>query len=129
MDARYGERLDLNELAATAHVSVRHFSRGFPRTFGETPHQYLISRRIERARHLLRSTDMKVGDICFDVGFSSFGSFTATFRRHVGLTPSDYRKVATRPSEADRIPLCAVKAWARRVPDGAFREDGAPAAD
>jgi transcriptional regulator GlxA family with amidase domain len=129
VDGSYSEPLDLDALAAAAHVSPRHFSRSFKRTFGETPYQYLLTRRIERARHLLRTTDLQVVAICLEVGFTSVGSFTETFRRHVGVSPTTYRRAHSAPSPADRIPLCAVMAWARRPPDGAFREDKAPAPD
>jgi transcriptional regulator GlxA family with amidase domain len=129
VDSRYAEPLDLEALAGAAGVSPRHFSRCFRRTFGETPHQYLLTRRIERARHLLRTTDMQVAEICLAVGFNSVGSFTTTFRRHVGVPPTEYRRVTGGPSDADRIPLCFIKAWTRLPGNGAFREDSAPAGD
>jgi transcriptional regulator GlxA family with amidase domain len=128
-DSRYAEPLDLEALARAAHVSPRHFSRSFRQTFGETPHQYLLTRRIERARHLLRTTDLQVAEVCLAVGFNSVGSFTTTFRRHVGVSPTEYRRENGGPSEADRIPLCFSKAWTRLPADGAFREDSAPAGD
>src|SRR5262245_15112088 len=106
-------------MANTAHVSPRHFSRSFRRVFGETPHQYLVSRRLERARHLLRTTDDTVAEICLSVGFTSVGSFTTSFTRHVGVSPTTYRRGTSSPSDADHIPLCVVKAWARKP--GAFR--------
>ena len=112
-DSRYAEPLDLQRLAREAHVSARHFSRSFLRVFGETPYQYLLSRRLERARHLLRTTELPVGEICLEVGFSSVGSFTTTFRRHVGVSPTTFRQLYAGPSEADHVPLCYVKAWAR----------------
>ena len=126
VDGRYSEPLDLEALARAAHVSPRHFSRSFKRTFGETPYQYLLTRRIERARHLLRTTDMRVAEVCLAVGFSSVGSFTDTFRRHVGVSPTAYRRSNGGPSELDRIPLCALMAWSRLPKDGAFGEDSAP---
>jgi transcriptional regulator GlxA family with amidase domain len=129
VDRDYDRPLDLEALARAAHVSPRHFSRSFKRTFGETPYQYLLTRRIERARHLLRTTDRQVAQICLDVGFTSVGSFTETFGRHVGVSPTTYRRAYATPSDADRIPLCAVMAWARRPQDGAFREDTAAADD
>jgi AraC-like DNA-binding protein len=126
IDGRYDEPLDLEALARAAHVSSRHFSRSFKRTFGETPHQYLLTRRLERARHLLRTTDMRVADVCLTVGFASVGSFTTTFKRHEGVSPTAYRRASGGgPSPADRLPLCAVMAWARKPANGAFREDGA----
>jgi len=129
VDRRYGEPLDLRVLAREANVSPRHFSRSFRRVFGETPYQYLLSRRLERARHLLRTTDDSVAEICLAVGFKSVGSFTTTFTRQVGVSPTTYRRAHASPSAVDYIPLCAVKAWARRPPDGAFREDSSLAGD
>jgi AraC-like DNA-binding protein len=128
VDSRYGEPLDLETLARAAHVSPRHFSRSFRRTFGETPHQYLLTRRIERARHLLRTTSLRVAEVCLAVGFTSVGSFTTTFRRHVGVSPTAYRRDNPGPSPADRIPLCIVMAGTRQPGQGAFREEG-PAAE
>jgi AraC-like DNA-binding protein len=125
IDGGYAEPLDLEALAAGAHVSRRHFSREFRRTFGETPHQYLLSRRLERARHLLRTTDLQVAEVCLAVGFRSVGSFTTTFRRRVGVSPTAFRRDSKGPSAADRIPLCFAMAWARRPGVGAFREDNA----
>jgi AraC-like DNA-binding protein len=122
-DSRYHDPLDLRALAREAHVSPRHFSRSFRRVFGETPYQYLLSRRLERARHLLRTTEMSVAEVCLEVGFTSVGSFTTTFRKHVGVSPTTFRRAYGGPSEADRVPLCFAMAWARRAPDGAFRED------
>jgi AraC-like DNA-binding protein len=121
-DRRYPEPLDLEALARAANVSPRHFSRSFRRVFGETPYQYLLGRRLERARYLLRTTDRSVIEICLDVGFSSVGSFTTTFRRHVGVTPTAYRRANPSPSPADVIPHCAVMAWSRQPADGAIRE-------
>jgi transcriptional regulator GlxA family with amidase domain len=130
IDGRYAEPLDLEALARAAYVSPRHFSRSFKSTFGETPYQYLLTRRIERARHLLRTTDMRVAEVCLAVGFASVGSFTTTFTRHTGVSPTTYRRASGgRPSAADRLPLCAVMAWARQPGNGAFREDGAAGAD
>src|ERR1700676_2351046 len=90
-DARYFEPLDLADLAAAAVLSRAYFSREFRRTFGESPHQYLLTRRLERAAALLRGTDRSVTEICFAVGLQSLGSFTTSFRRVYGLPPSDYR--------------------------------------
>jgi len=129
VDNRYAEPLDLEALARAAHVSPRHFSRSFRQTFGETPHQYLLTRRIERACHLLRTTDMQVAEVCLAVGFKGVGSFTTTFRRHVGASPTEYRRETGATSEADRIPLCFVKAWTRLPGNGAFREDSGAAGD
>ena len=91
MDRRFAEPLDVRAVAAVAHISPAHFSRGFRAAFGETPHRYLQRRRIERSMFLLRETDRTVTDICFDVGFTSLGTFSRTFRQVVGETPRGYR--------------------------------------
>jgi AraC-like DNA-binding protein len=91
MDRAYAEPLDVRAVAAVAHLSEAHFSRSFRAVFGETPHRYLQRRRVERSMFLLRETDRSVTDVCLDVGFSSLGTFSRTFREIVGLTPSDYR--------------------------------------
>jgi len=129
VDSRYAEPLDLEALARAAHVSPRHFSRSFRRTFGETPHQYLLTRRIERARYLLRTTDMQVAEVCLAVGFRSVGSFTSTFTRHAGASPTEYRRRDGGVSDTDRIPLCFIKAWTRLPADGAFGEEIVRAGD
>jgi transcriptional regulator GlxA family with amidase domain len=112
-DRRYAEPLDLEALARAANVSPRHFTRSFRRAFGETPYQYLLTRRLERARHLLRTTDRSVAQVCLDVGFTSVGSFTTTFRRRVGVTPTEYRRANPSPSPVDLIPHCAVMTHGR----------------
>jgi AraC-like DNA-binding protein len=99
MDRAYAEPLDVRTVAAVAHVSEAHFIRTFRAVFGETPHRYLRRRRVERAMFLLRETDRSVTDICFDVGFSSLGTFSRTFRWIVGESPSEYR-AAHGPMEA-----------------------------
>ena len=91
MDRAFAQPLDIPHLARIAQVSEAHFNRTFRATFGETPHRYLQRRRVERAMFFLRSTDRSVTDVCFDVGFSSLGTFSRTFRRIVGETPSGYR--------------------------------------
>jgi AraC-like DNA-binding protein len=112
-DARYREPLDVSALARAAHLSPAHFSREFRQTFGETPHRYLVSRRMERAAALLRSTDRTVADICLAVGLTSVGSFTTTFRRTFGLSPTAYRAAHPPASERVRIPTCVLQAYAR----------------
>jgi AraC-like DNA-binding protein len=92
MDRAFAEPLDVRTVAAVAHVSPAHFSRRFRATFGETPHRYLQRRRVERSMFLLRETDRTVTEICFDVGFTSLGTFSRTFREIVGEPPSDYRR-------------------------------------
>lgn len=91
MDRAYAKPLDVAAVAAVAHLSEAHFIRSFRAVFGETPYRYLQRRRVERSMFLLRETDRSVTDICFDVGFSSLGSFSRTFREIVGQTPTDYR--------------------------------------
>src|SRR5437762_2360678 len=91
MDRSYGEPLDIASLARIAHASQAHFIRSFRATFGETPHRYLQRRRVERSMFLLRETRRSITDVCFDVGFTSLGTFSRTFREILGETPSDYR--------------------------------------
>jgi len=121
VDARFREPLDVPALARAAYLSPAHFSREFRRAFGETPHQYLLTRRLERAAALLRNTDRPVIDICFAVGLRSVGSFTTSFRRVYGMTPTAYR-AAHPPLERVRIPTCVLQAYAR-VHSSSFRED------
>jgi AraC-like DNA-binding protein len=123
IDARYPEPLDVPELARAAHLSPAHFSREFRRTFGEPPHQYLLTRRMERAAALLRSTDRSVADVCMTVGMRSVGSFTTTFGRTFGLSPTAYRAAHPPASDRVRIPTCMLRAWAR-PPSSTFGEDG-----
>jgi AraC-like DNA-binding protein len=123
IDARYREPLDVPTLARTAHLSPAHFSREFRRAFGETPHQYLLTRRLERAAELLRNTDRSIADVCFTVGLSSVGSFTTTFGRTFGVTPTAYRASHPPALTRVRVPTCVLQAYAR--PQGSsFGEDG-----
>jgi AraC-like DNA-binding protein len=124
IDVRYRERLDLPALARTAHLSQAHFSREFRRAFGETPHQYVLTRRLERAASLLRTTDRTISDICFTVGLRSVGSFTTSFRRAYDRSPMAYRAAHPPAAVHARIPTCVLQAYAR--PQGSsFREDSA----
>ena len=91
MDRAYADPLDVGAVAAVACLSEAHFIRSFRACFGETPHRYLQRRRVERAMFLLRETERSVTDVCFDVGFSSLGTFSRTFHAIVGETPSEYR--------------------------------------
>ena len=120
-DARYHEPLDVDALARAAFVSPAHFSRRFRRAFGETPHQYLLTRRLERAAELLRNTDRSVADICMTVGLRSVGSFTTTFKQLYGLTPTAYR-AAHPPTARARVPTCVRQAYGRPL-SSSFRED------
>src|ERR1700680_65702 len=109
MDRAYAEPLDVRAVAAVAHISEAHFIRSFRAVFGETPHRYLQRRRVERSMCLLGETDRSVPDIFFDVGFTSRGTFSRTFREIVGEPPSDYR-VGHGPMAA---PNCFQRAFTR----------------
>jgi AraC-like DNA-binding protein len=113
IDSRYREPLDVATLARAAHLSRAHFSREFRRAFGEPPHRYLLTRRMERAAALLRNTDRTVADICVAVGLRSVGSFTTTFGRTYGLTPTAYRAAHPPAASRVRIPTCVLQAYAR----------------
>ncbi len=121
-DARYFEPLDVDDLAGVAGLSRAHFSREFRRAFGESPHSYLLTRRLERAAALLRATDRSVADICFSVGLQSVGSFTTSFKRTFGISPTVYR--ARFPPAADHalVPACVVRFYGRPQ-RSTFRED------
>jgi len=125
-DARYREPLDVRALARVAHLSPAHFSREFRRAFGEPPHKYLLTRRLERAAALLRNTDRPVADICLAVGLRSVGSFTTSFGRVFGLSPTAYR--AAHPPAASRlsIPTCVLQAYARPHSSTFGEDSGAP---
>jgi AraC-like DNA-binding protein len=112
-DRHYAERLDVDALARAARLSPAHFSREFARAFGETPHRYLLTRRLERAAALLRTTDRTVADICMTVGLRSVGSFTTSFGRMFGLSPTAYRATHPPASDRARIPTCVLRAWGR----------------
>ena len=122
VDARYREPLDVAALARTAHLSEAHFSREFRRAFGETPHRYLLTRRLERAAELLRQTDRSIPEICFDVGLRSVGSFTTSFGRAFGCSPAAYRAAHPPAVERAPIPTCLIQAWGRPA-YSSFRED------
>lgn len=91
MDREYARPLDVPALARAAMMSTAHFSRQFRAAYGETPYSYLMTRRIERAKALLRRRDMSVTEVCFAVGCTSLGSFSTRFTELVGETPSAYR--------------------------------------
>lgn len=125
-DARFAEPLGVADLAAAAGLSPAHFSREFRRTFGETPHAYLLTRRLERAAAMLRSTDRSVADICVAVGLTSIGSFTTTFTRVYGASPIAYRASFPPASTWALVPACVVRAYSRPQ-NRTFREDTGPA--
>ena len=123
-DARYFEPLDVDDLAGAAGLSRAHFSREFRRAFGESPHAYLLTRRLERAAALLRTTDRSVADICLSVGLQSVGSFTTSFTRTYGMSPTAYRERFPPASASALIPTCVLRAYGRPQ-RRTFREDPA----
>jgi len=125
-DARYFEPLDVDDLARAAGLSRAHFSREFRSAFGESPHAYLLTRRLERAAALLRTTDRSVAEICLDVGLRSVGSFTTSFGRSFGMSPTAYRRSFPPASHLARIPTCVARAYGRPQ-HRTFREDSPPA--
>jgi AraC-like DNA-binding protein len=110
MDREYARPLDVPAMARTALMSPSHFSRRFRAAYGETPYSYLMTRRIERAKALLRQ-GTSVTDTCFAVGCTSLGSFSSRFTEVVGQTPSQYRARDHRASEA--VPACVSKVATR----------------
>jgi len=120
-DRRYFEPLTVGDLAAEAGLSPAHFSREFRSAFGESPHRYLLTRRLERAAARLRDTDRPVTEICFAVGLSSVGSFTASFTRIYGMSPSAYRASFPSAQRHLRVPDCVAREYGRRE-NRTFRE-------
>jgi len=112
-DARFAEPLTVDDLARAAGLSRAHFSRQFRRTFGEPPHTYLLTRRLERAAALLRTTDRSVADVCIAVGLASVGSFTSAFTRTFGLTPTAYRASFPPASTYALVPTCVLRFYGR----------------
>ena len=107
IDLCYDLPLDLNEISSHACFSRYHFLRLFRQAFNKTPHQYLIERRIERAKELLSANDLRVTDVCFEVGFQSLGSFSSLFHRSVGHPPITYREKSRETQAAKRqVPGC-----------------------
>jgi AraC-like DNA-binding protein len=122
MDVRYFEPLTVQDLARAASMSRAHFSQEFRRAFGESPHSYLLTRRLERAAALLRMTDRSVADICMGVGLQSIGSFTTSFTRTYGMAPTAYRAAFPPASDLALIPACMLRAYGRPQ-HRTFRED------
>jgi AraC-like DNA-binding protein len=125
-DARYFDALTVTDLARAAGLSQAHFSREFRRAFGETPHAYLLTRRLERAGSLLRNTDRSVLEICLAVGLQSVGSFTTTFTRVYGMSPTAYRATFPPAAQHALVPACVIRAYGRPQ-HRTFREDSVPA--
>jgi transcriptional regulator GlxA family with amidase domain len=124
-DARYAEPVGVDDMARGAGLSRAHFSREFKRAFGESPHAYLLTRRLERAAAMLRTTDRSVSDICFSVGLRSLGSFTSSFARTYGLSPAAYRDSFPPAADLARIPACVARFYGRPQ-RRTFREDRTP---
>ena len=121
-DASYAEPIGVADMARAARLSQAHFSREFKRTFGESPHQYLLTRRLERAAALLRTTDWSVAEVCIAVGLSSIGSFTTSFGRMFGKSPTAYRAAYPPAAALAQIPACYVRTYGRPK-HRTFRED------
>jgi len=124
-DTRYAERIDVAAMAAAAGLSRAHFSRAFTGAFGESPGVYLLTRRLERAAALLRNTDHSVAEVCFEVGLASVGSFTTSFKRVYGQTPTEYRAANPAAATWAMVPSCLIQEYARRR-NRTIREDSAP---
>lgn len=121
-DARYFERIGVEDMARAAGLSRSHFSREFRRAFGESPRSYLLTRRLERAAALLRTTDRSVADVCLSVGWQSIGSFTTSFSRMFGMSPTAYRAAFPPAAAHAVVPWCVVRAYGRPQ-RRTFRED------
>lgn len=125
-DRNFDEPLRVADMAAAAALSPAHFSREFRKAFGEPPHQYLQTRRLERAASLLWHTDWSIAHICHAVGLGSVGSFTTSFGRIHGMTPTEYRRRGPAPEQIVAIPRCVAMAYGRPK-SRTFREDGTAA--
>ena len=123
MDSRYAERLTVADVARAAGLGRAQFSREFKRAFGESPHVYLLTRRLERAAAMLRFTDRSVAEICMSVGLESIGSFTTSFTRTYGVSPTAYRAKFPPASIYAQLPTCVVRFYGRPRHQ-TFREDG-----
>jgi AraC-like DNA-binding protein len=125
-DARYSEQIDVDDMARAARLSRAHFSREFRRAFGASPHAYLLTRRLERAAALLRNTDRSVAEVCFSVGLQSVGSFTTSFTRTYGMSPTAYRAKYPPAAQQALIPICVLRLYGRPQ-RRTFREDNGSA--
>ena len=113
IDREYAQPLDVEALARGAHMSAGHLSRQFKLAYGESPYSYLMTRRIERAMALLRTGDLSVTEICFEVGCSSLGTFTTRFTELVGVSPGTYRRNEAKATEG--MPACVAKQVTRPI--------------
>jgi|SRR5881392_113813 AraC-like DNA-binding protein len=125
-DGWYFQPLTVDDLSDAAGLSRAHFSREFRRAFGVSPHAYLLTRRLERAAALLRTTDRSVADICVSVGLQSVGSFTTSFTRTYGRSPTAYRAAFPPAAQSALVPACVVRVYGRPQ-HRTFREDTAAA--
>lgn len=112
-DGRYFDPVSVDDMARASRLSKAHFSREFRRAFGVSPHAYLRTRRLERACALLRNTDRSIADICLAVGLESVGSFTSSFTRTYGTTPTAYRSLHPPAITHARLPSCVIRAYGR----------------
>jgi AraC-like DNA-binding protein len=119
MDREYARPLDVAALARAALMSTAHFSRRFRAAYGETPYSYLMTRRIERAKLLLRRGDLSVTEVCLEVGCTSLGSFSARFTELVGQTPTAYRTADH--SALEGVSGCVAKEMTRPSRNGEAR--------
>ena len=117
IDREFAQPLDVQALARGANVSAGHLSRQFKQAFGESPYSYLMTRRIERAKALLRRGDLSVTDVCFAVGCSSLGTFSTRFTELVGVPPSVYRERAAQGTGelTGELPSCLTKQVTRPI--------------
>ena len=125
-DRAFADGVDVAAMAAAAGLSRAHFSRAFKAAFGQSPHVYLLTRRLERAASLLRHTYRSVAEVCMAVGLSSVGSFTTTFSRTFGMSPTAYRAASPPATAYAVVPACVVRAYGRPQ-NRTFREDTRPA--
>jgi AraC-like DNA-binding protein len=125
-DSRYFEPLGVEDMARAAGLSRAHFSREFRRAFGVSPHAYLLTRRLERAASMLRTTDRSIADVCWSVGLRSLGSFTSSFTRMFGSSPAAYRTRFPPATAHAQVPACVLRVYGRPQ-HRTFREDSSPA--
>ncbi len=121
-DARYFDPIGVDDMARAAGLSRAHFSRAFKAAFGESPRAYLLTRRLERAAALLRTTDRSVADVCLSVGWQSIGSFTTSFTRMFGCSPTAYRAAHPPAAAHALVPWCVARVYGRPQ-RRTFRED------